>query len=186
MKIILIRHGKTKGNLEKRYIGRTDESLCDAGRKELAEKSVPPCDVLVSSPMKRCLETASILYPCKSPVICGDFRECDFGDFECRNYIELSGDRYYQSWIDSGGVLPFPNGESTESFKRRCRDAFIRITEEYKAAERLGFVVHGGTIMSVMEAFAVPEKNYFDYQISCGCGYIADFCNGKIYNPEKI
>ena len=28
MKIVLIRHGATKGNLEKRYIGRTDEDLC--------------------------------------------------------------------------------------------------------------------------------------------------------------
>ena len=29
--LVFIRHGATKGNLEKRYIGRTDEPLCDIG-----------------------------------------------------------------------------------------------------------------------------------------------------------
>ena len=31
IKIALIRHSKTKGNIEKRYIGSTDESLCKEG-----------------------------------------------------------------------------------------------------------------------------------------------------------
>ena len=31
MKVILIRHGATMGNQEKRYIGITDEALCDTG-----------------------------------------------------------------------------------------------------------------------------------------------------------
>ena len=38
MKIVLIRHGATKGNLEKRYIGRTDEDLCGEGIKKLKEE----------------------------------------------------------------------------------------------------------------------------------------------------
>lgn len=35
MKIIFIRHGQTKGNEEKRYIGRTDESLSQKGIEEI-------------------------------------------------------------------------------------------------------------------------------------------------------
>ena len=31
MKIVLIRHGATAGNIEKRYIGITDEDLCASG-----------------------------------------------------------------------------------------------------------------------------------------------------------
>ena len=37
MKIILIRHGKTPGNLEKRYVGRTDEGLSEIGIGEIKE-----------------------------------------------------------------------------------------------------------------------------------------------------
>lgn len=35
MIVYLIRHGKTKGNLEKRYVGRTDEELSEEGIREL-------------------------------------------------------------------------------------------------------------------------------------------------------
>ena len=40
MEIILIRHGKTKGNLEKRYIGVTDEPLTDEGAHELRQINI--------------------------------------------------------------------------------------------------------------------------------------------------
>ena len=37
MKIVLIRHGATAGNIEKRYIGTTDEPLCDTGTAQIHE-----------------------------------------------------------------------------------------------------------------------------------------------------
>jgi len=48
-----------------------------------------------------------------------EWTEMDFGAFEGHNYQELSGDPAYQRWIDSGGTLPFPEGESREEFIRR-------------------------------------------------------------------
>ena len=36
IRICLVRHGKTEGNVRRGYIGcRTDEDLCERGRKEL-------------------------------------------------------------------------------------------------------------------------------------------------------
>ena len=52
MKIYLIRHGKTKGNLEERYIGRTDEPLCEAGRENLKKYQYPQVEMVFTSPMK--------------------------------------------------------------------------------------------------------------------------------------
>ena len=52
---------------------------------------------------------------------CPLLKECDFGDFENKNYKELSGNPDYQAWIDSGGALPFPGGEDPEGFRNRCR-----------------------------------------------------------------
>ena len=37
MTIYLIRHGKTLGNLERRYMGVTDQPLCPQGRAALAD-----------------------------------------------------------------------------------------------------------------------------------------------------
>lgn len=185
--LILIRHGKTAGNLLGRYIGsRTDEPLCDEGREELAGKQLPEVERLYVSPMKRCVETAEILWPGfdrKKMQKVTDLRECDFGDFENKNYKELSGNGDYQAWIDSNGTLPFPNGESMDAFKSRCLEAFARIVEEVSGAEqewiasgkteifRAGIVVHGGTIMAILEQYGYPKAAYFDYQVKNGCGY---------------
>ena len=185
--LILIRHGKTAGNLLGRYIGsRTDEPLCDEGREELAGKQLPEVERLYVSPMKRCVETAEILWPGfdrKRMQKVTDLRECDFGDFENKNYKELSGNGDYQAWIDSNGTLPFPNGESMDAFKSRCLEAFARIVEEVSGAEqewiasgktgifRAGIVVHGGTIMAILEQYGYPKAAYFDYQVKNGCGY---------------
>lgn len=185
--LILIRHGKTAGNLLGRYIGsRTDEPLCDEGREELAGKQLPEVERLYVSPMKRCVETAEILWPGfdrKKMQKVTDLRECDFGDFENKNYKELSGNGDYQAWIDSNGTLPFPNGESMDAFKSRCLEAFARIVEDVSGAEqewiasgktgifRAGIVVHGGTIMAILEQYGYPKAAYFDYQVKNGCGY---------------
>ena len=185
--LILIRHGKTAGNLLGRYIGsRTDEPLCDEGREGLAGKQLPEVERLYVSPMRRCVETAEILWPGfdrKKMQKVTDLRECDFGDFENKNYKELSGNGDYQAWIDSNGTLPFPNGESMDAFKSRCLEAFARIVEEVSGAEqewiasgktgifRAGIVVHGGTIMAILEQYGYPKAAYFDYQVKNGCGY---------------
>lgn len=73
--------------------------------------------MLYCSPMRRCVETAEILYPGKKPVLIPDFRECDFGRYEGKNYPELIHDAPYLAWVESGGVLPFPDGEDTAAFK---------------------------------------------------------------------
>lgn len=186
MRIDFIRHGKTEGNLEMRYIGRTDEPLSFAGIAELAVISYPTCGKLVSSPMKRCLQTAELIFPDTAPVVCEALRECDFGDFEGRNYIELSLDSRYQRWIDSGGEGAFPNGELPDDFKKRCVDGFLSCIADMYDAEHLTFVVHGGTIMSIMEHFAVPKKSYYDWHTANGHGFVTEFDGKNITVTEKI
>ena len=178
VKINLIRHGMTAGNLEKRYIGRTDEPLCPEGISALKDRSLPAPGTLICSPMKRCIETAQALFPDAVPLIYPELRECDFGDFEGKNYLELTGNADYQRWIDSGGTLPFPGGEAPEDFRARCCRGFLRAVSDDPTAQALTFIVHGGTIMSVMERFALPERGYFEWQCANGCGFSAEY-NGE-------
>ena len=164
--IILIRHGKTYGNTLGRYIGTTDEELCPEGREELVAlrergqyRSIRP-DFVYVSPLRRCRQTAEILFPGVPQEICRDLRECDFGEFENKNYKELSGNPAYQAWVDSGGTLPFPGGESREAFQERCRAEFARVlrARRKQAGSNAVFVVHGGTIMSILSAYVAPER----------------------------
>lgn len=184
MKLVFIRHGKTVGNLEKRYIGRTDEPLCAEGIAELKARSYPECDIVFASPMKRCIETAKMIFPDREIIICNDLRECDFGDFEGKNYLELSDDPRYQKWVDSGGTLPFPNGEDTEKFKARCVRGFLEMLG--KCGEPAAFVVHGGTVMAIFERLALPKRGYYDYQVQNGGGYIAEYDGANLIVTEKL
>lgn len=182
MKFILIRHGRTRGNLEHRYMGcRTDEPLCTEGiaelnnlvsRAEAGEKPrYPAADRLFSSPMQRCLQTAAILYPGMTPETVYDLRECDFGDFGGRCYDELKNEPAYQAWLDSGGRLAFPGGEDRASFSSRCAAAFEALRRSLPDG-CYAVVAHGGTIMAIMERYARPQGDYYDFQVKNAGGYV--------------
>lgn len=182
MTVVFIRHGKTAGNLEKRYIGRTDEDLCVEGMAELSGKDYSECDILVSSPMKRCIRTAELIYPDKKIIINKNLRETDFGDFEGKNYSELCENPDYIKWID--GIAEPPNGESSKIFKKRCCNAFEDIIKKYNRS--VAFVVHGGVIMAVLEKYGFPKKSFYDYQVLNGGGYITDFDGKYLKIRESI
>lgn len=190
MMLAFIRHGETQANAKRRYLGKTDESLSEHGRQLLLsyrEKELyPQADYLFTSPMKRCVETAEILYPTLKPVIIPEWEEIDFGRFEYHSYDELKDNAAYRQWIDSGGTMAFPGGESREAFGERCEDGFQRMCEMLQCARknmlsenttesvRAAAIVHGGTIMALLSSHGRREwhKGYFDYQAANGRGYL--------------
>ena len=205
MKLLMIRHGATAGNLEKRYVGRTDEGLTEQAVSDLKEEALKLWEiagnvaVIVTSPMKRCLETAEILFPEKlyenvPRMQKAGLSECDFGKFEYKNYLELSGDAEYQHFIDTLGREGFPGGEATDAFKARTVKAFQKVWKEISSQaeqddnQTLVFVVHGGTIMAVMEAFSEEKKSYYDWQVGNGEGVYGkiDASDGQIRNARII
>lgn len=180
--LALIRHGMTQANKERRYLGKTDEALSGEGIEILKsykmQKLYPDVEYLFTSPMKRCLDTARIIYPLLRPIMIPEWEEIDFGRFEYRNYEELKDDAKYQEWLNSGGTLDFPEGESRDEFVLRCKSGFLRMCDTLGLAEggnasrsvRIGLIVHGGTIMSLLGLYG--ENDYFDYQAPNGRGYI--------------
>ncbi len=183
IELLLLRHGATASNAEGRFLGQTDEPLSGEGSREILLKKEnlkgQSPQLVFSSPMTRCRETARLLFDVQ-PVIVPDWTEMDFGRFEGKNYLDLDGDPEYQAWIDSGGTLPFPGGESREQFSGRCLKGLERMLEEIgervpgegvDSADpvRAAAVVHGGTIMALMSALTGGE--YFDYQVKNGEGY---------------
>lgn len=93
MKIILVRHGQTEGNREHRFIGgRSDEPVTKEGILTLEKRIYPKVEHVFSSPMKRCIQTAKVVFGEEDPEIIEEFRECDFGILEGKTHEELMGD----------------------------------------------------------------------------------------------
>ena len=142
----------------------------------LAQLAYPEVQAVYASPMIRCTQTAGILFPGKKLNIIDELAECDFGEFENKNYKELSGDTRYQARIDSNGILAFPGGESKDECATRNLEGFQRavsacIREEITEA---ALVVHGGTIMNIMEQYALPKKEFYEWHVGNGCGYLVE------------
>ena len=180
--IFFIRHGATEGNLRRRYIGRTDEPLCEAGLAQVKalQKRGLSVDRLFVSPMLRTRQTADILFPKMPYTVVDGLIETDFGRFEGKSADELSGDPAYQEWVDAMCLTPIPEGESVTDFKTRCCEAFTETIKNVPDGSHVGFVVHGGVIMEIMEAYARPKKDFYAYHIGNG------ECLQGVYDGETI
>ena len=117
---ILIRHAKTKGNDEKRYIGaNTDEELSKSGieqaerRKDDILKLVTKNTQVFSSPMKRALQTAKLLFEDMSITVIKDLKETDFGLFEGKTYDDLKDDSDYQLSPDGAFLREMAAGNAS-------------------------------------------------------------------------
>ena len=187
IKLWLIRHGMTEGNRHQRYIGVTDEPLCPEGIERLKNITYPKPQAIFVSPLRRCQETAEILFPEKPVHIIEELVECDFGEFENKNYKELSDDPRYQAWIDSNGIMAFPGGESKEECAVRNLEGFQRavttcIRENISEA---ALVVHGGTIMNIMEEYADIQKPFYEWHVRNGGGYEVELDENLWKNGRK-
>ena len=172
LSIILLRHGKTQGNLENRYNGRTDDPLCNEGVAEAeAGEHHPEIPLVYASPMRRAQQTAKIFFPNAAIETVQDLREMDFGDFEGRNAEEMEHDPDYNAWVAGGCVDACPNGEGIPTFAARASKAFLAsVTDAIRRGEtRIGVAVHGGVIMAVMYAFSGSDQPYHAWYVrNCG------------------
>jgi alpha-ribazole phosphatase len=176
MRVVLIRHGETPGNRERRYVGRTDEPLSETGRRQARSLRAPEADRVYCSPYLRCLQTARLLFPGRELLVHEDLRECDFGIFEGKTAAELEDCPEYRAWVEGGCVGAIPGGEDIPSFQRRCCAAFEAIVRaEAESGKTLVFVVHGGVIMAVLDRFHPEKRDFFTYAVG-NCGVLSCEC----------
>jgi probable phosphoglycerate mutase len=145
-RLILVRHGRTAYTAERKYSGRGDVPLSDAGLAEAAAAadrvarlvaSAPDrVGVVVTSPLVRCTATADVIARRLGDVpvrIEKDLIECDFGEWEGLTFAQVS-DRYSEQltrWLESTAVAP-PGGESFRSVGVRVRRAAAAIRSGYQ------------------------------------------------------
>lgn len=186
-KLLFIRHGATAGNLERRYIGCTDEPLCDLGIGQITKQigRFSAHQVFVS-PMLRTRQTAQLLFPQVKTQVVEDFRETNFGIFEGKTYAELSDCPEYCQWVESGCTGPIPEGESVAQFKIRCCRAFETVASSVAQDSTAALVVHGGVIMAILEAYGQPHRDFYSYHIANGEAIGCELEGKQILNITKL
>ncbi len=174
--IHLIRHGMTEGNRNGQYIGSTDIPITTNGIEELErlreEGVYPQVEACFASPLLRCRQSLSIMYPDAVPIVVEDLRECDFGIFEGRSAVQLQDDADYKAWT-AGRISAPPGGESTADFTRRVCGGFAQMVRYMMENEirTAAAVVHGGVIMCILSACALPQQPFFQWMSGNGRGY---------------
>lgn len=174
--VTLLRHGITKANEQKKYLGWGDPPLSANGIKHLKtckEKQYPIPDVLLSSDLQRCVQTASILFPNVPIQTTKLFREYHFGSWDGFRYEDLKTSPEYCGWLVDQKRYSPPNGETFQQFAERIHLGWKQLVELFAKEEvkNITLITHGGPIRLLLMSYTKEKKDFWDWQTPYGCGY---------------
>lgn len=170
--LILIRHGMTEFNIEKKYMGYTDEPVITEKLNEYEEVRTiledQHIDQIYCSDLIRCQQTAAFLFPEKDLILDHRLREIHFGDWEGKTYEQLKDQPAYCQWLSNWENEHIPNGESGPVFRNRVLQ-FLQ--QEILLAENrektIVLVSHGGVIRHIVSQFC-NDIEYWDVEVNFG------------------
>lgn len=150
MKFILVRHGETDYNKEKKIQGLINNLLNDSGRRQAKNLRMnfvnEKIDVCYVSPLVRCVETAMILIGDRVEMI-SDNRlvERNMGDFEGVDASLYESAPYWDYSLN----LSLKNVEPIQSIFDRCQDFLDYIMNKYDNDSTILIVTHGAPFRAI-------------------------------------
>jgi len=159
MKLLLVRHGETDWNLERRYQSYSDIQLNQAGIQQaqaLARRlSKEKIDIIYSSDVSRAVETANYISREQEPVPAircdSRWRELAFGKWEGLNHTEIQAQWQTEvnAWYEDPVNISPPEGETMLQMSDRVRSALNEVQKKNED-ETILIVSHGGTIQILL------------------------------------
>jgi len=152
--MLLIRHGESTWNQERRIQGNLDPGLSDEGKAQAALLAARlkgrPFTALYTSPLRRALDTAAILGEPTglAPLPIDGLREIRLGEWEGRTAAEIriTSGNLYDRWLDRPlDVSSPPGGEEIRAFQQRAVEAIESLRRSHIEGDLL-IVTHGGVI----------------------------------------
>lgn len=183
-RFLLLRHGQTPMSAARQYSGLSNPNLSELGRYQ-AERAAQylasrgGIDVIVSSPLKRCQETATAAARAlgMSDIrTIDDLREMDFGQWDGLTFSQSheSDPELHQQWLADPKVAP-PGGESLVQAHRRIKRVREELQREYGEATIL-VVSHVTPIKSILrQALEAPAGMFHRMHLDLASLSIAEF-----------
>ncbi|MCD4651911.1 MAG: histidine phosphatase family protein [Candidatus Cloacimonetes bacterium] len=152
-KLVIVRHGETTWNIERRWQGHADSELSKAGLKQatLIAKVFPEyaCEAIYSSDLQRAARTARIIgRECNiEPILDNRLRERNLGILQGHT-IEQLHEKYpdvHAEFIKRNPDYVIPEGESTREKHHRCINFIETIARRHR---KVAIITHGGVLDS--------------------------------------
>ncbi|MDQ6995055.1 MAG: histidine phosphatase family protein [Mariprofundaceae bacterium] len=180
MIVDLLRHGALQGGVK--YRGRVEGYLTTEGRDAMNrvwQHIANDVDVIISSPLKRCLEPAQAWAKEKGIVCISDERmaEMHYGDWEDKTHAEIECDYpgMLALWrVDPTGMRP-PKGESPEELRIRIADFWQDICATYAKQHVLVVGHSGSTRMLIAHIEGKPIAYTRDISMPYACWSRAEY-----------
>ena len=175
--IYLFRHGLTKGNLNAQYIGHTDLPITTDSISALksikAKHHYPDVDAVFISPLKRCAQSAEIMFPKNKALVIEDFIEYNFGEFEGCTAEDLKNNEDFTAWLHGDMYARPPFGESNAEFFARVCSAFEKVVDGLvkTGTQTAAIVGHAGVLMAILACYGLPEAPMAHWQMEAGYGF---------------
>ncbi len=173
--LILMRHGETAWNRERRVMGNADIPLSADGalQSERAAELLArfPIDRILSSPLQRARQTAAIVAERIGVDLDtdADLEEVHFGDWQGKTYGEIVGDPRYGVFLNDPVTTPTPGGETIADVQARG----LRALQTLQPGSRALVVSHGDVIRTLISRFlAVPLREFRRIRVD-NCGLTA-------------
>lgn len=174
---VLLRHGETALTPEKRFSGSggSDPELSDTGRHQAARAAEAfaargTVQEIVSSPLRRCRETAQAVADRLGLEVRVEegLRETDFGAWEGLTFAEVR-ERHgadLTAWLASPDAAPTGGGESFAEVAERVSVTRDRLISLYKGRTAL-VVTHVTPIKTLVRlALGAPPESLFRMELS--------------------
>ena len=188
-KFIMVRHGESEGNRDRRFTITTETPLTDRGRQQarVAARRIAQLfrpETIVSSPFTRARQTSAILAEeLRLPIeIVHDLHERDLGCLKGQSYEALREMVRTDPGYDptNGWAWKPEGGESYEDVRQRVIVAIEELRNRY-AGREIVVVSHGGVI-SALWAHAAGTWNGVRVPRNCGI-VITEHAEGRYLPP---
>ena len=182
-RLILIRHGETAWNRQKRYCGSVDIGLNGTGRRQAKRLKRrlkgEKIEKVYSSGRLRALQTARIIFAEKNVETLPGLNEMHFGVLEGLTHAEASENHpfIYSRWLKDPFEVRIPGGEELNKFKRRVTAA-IGKTVKANSGRTIALVCHGGSI-GIYLSYILKSKDFWRMIPSSTAVTIIEFARGR-------
>jgi len=177
-KILLIRHGESIYNHDgNRLSGMTDVNLTERGISECRKLgrilNNLQINQVYSSPLKRAMTSAKLIFPNNEIIISERLREINYGDYEGINAQLEKSDPIIMKWHSSPGDLTFPGGDNILEFSRRFFQYINEIVNQ-STDDTIAFLTHRTAIRLFVATVIRLDLDNFRL-IPCSNCSITDF-----------